>query len=97
MKKATSLLFTGAFSLGCVILWMLLALYGGIYGSLFHHVNHVLLTEVLVKWRHAILLVPIPFISYCVASAFRKPLTAEGILFYAGILAFVFLSLVLLV
>jgi len=96
-NKITILLFTGAFSLGCVILWMALALFGGIYSSLFHQVNQVLLTEVLVKWRLAILLAPFPFISYCVIPKFRKPLTPEGTLFYAGILGVVFMGLVLLV
>ena len=97
MKKATSLVFTGAFSLGCVTLWMVLALYGGIFGSLFHHVNQVLFTEVLIKCRLAILLVPFPFILYCVFVMFRKPLIPEGVMFYVGILAIVFMTLVLLV
>ena len=97
MNKATNLLFTGAFSLGCVALWMVLALYGGIYGSLFHHVNQVLFTKVLIECRVAILFLPIPSLLYCAFAMFRKPLSPEGVMLHGAILAIVFMTLFLLV
>ncbi|MGA9040245.1 MAG: hypothetical protein WB421_06900, partial [Terriglobales bacterium] len=84
MKKATGLLFTGAFSAGCFALWMVLEFYGGIYRSLFypiqhHDVEHLPpFSELIINCRLAILLMPLPFILYCVFSVFRKPLTSEG-------------------
>jgi len=97
MNKATNLLFTAAYSAGCLALWMVLALYRGIYVSLFHDVDKVPLSEVIIQYRLVIFLMPIPFILYSVVSLFRKPLTSEGIVFYVGIMAFVFMTLLLLV
>jgi len=100
MKRATHLIFTFAFSVGCFALWMVLSLYLGIYHSLFHSTHFPYmsqlpeLTQLLLDNRLAFLLMPIPFTLY---SVFRKPLTFEGIVFYFGLLAFLFMILLLLV
>ena len=97
MKKLTPFIFTTAFLLGCVVLWMILSLYESAYQSIFHHPNQVPYTAVLIKCRLAILLMPLPFILYCILFTFRKSLSPEGVAFYFGILGVVFMILLLLV
>jgi hypothetical protein len=98
MNKATISLFTGAFSIGCFALWVVVSIYGVYLRSQGHSVSELPnLTSLVLKWQLAIALVPLPFILYCAWSVFRKTVTSEGIALYVGILAFIFMVLFLVV
>ena len=97
------MLFTGAFATGCLVLWLVMTLYGYNWRSLNYHslIQEAMylpgISEFALNYRNALLLVPMPFIVHSIFSMFRKPLTSKRTGFYVGIMAFVFMILVLLV
>jgi hypothetical protein len=92
MQKASLILFTAAFVIGCIGLWLLSSLSEGIYA--YHFRGHELpgYTKFVLENRTMFLVIPVPFVLLCLY-ALRRPLNTEAITLLAGVLAFVFMIL----
>jgi len=92
MQKASLILFTAAFVIGCVGPWLLSALSEGIYA--YHFRGHDLpgYTKFVLENRTMFLVIPVPFVALCLY-ALRRSLNTEAITLFVGILAFVFMIL----
>jgi hypothetical protein len=93
MQKASLILFTAAFSIGCVGLWMLLALSEGAYVYHFHGRQTLpFLTRLLLEGRLAFLVIPIPFILRCFLTL-RSPVNTDAVMRFVGVMSCVFMVL----
>ena len=96
MQKAINILFTVAFTVSCLGLWLLLVFYESIYPL--HLVKYLPIhTKFLLGYKFLFLVIPIPFLLFSTFAALRGQPTTEFNLLYVGIMVVIISFLSLLV
>jgi len=89
MQKATNILISLAFTIGCYALWLIIALFQSTF-PLRLQSSLPSLTRLFVEHKMFLLIIPIPFLIFSMFLVLKNKTTTEINLFYLGILAVIF-------
>ena len=94
MRKATFIISTLTFTLGCLCLWLVLTLFEGIYKARFDFATEVPeFTQSLFRKRLWLLYIPCPFLVFTLMNFLRKPRiidSIDAVVFYITVLVALF-------
>jgi hypothetical protein len=91
LNKLTNILFTVAFTVSCLGIWLFTTVAQSLYPGQWFRTGYLpVYTNLVLTNKWWFLIIPIPFLFFSIFLALRKQPTSEFNLLYLGILAIIF-------